>query len=191
MTPNFFALLQLPVSFELDDTLLYKNYLQAQKQVHPDQFVQASEAEKRIAMQWSSLINEAYQTLKNSLNRANYLLKLQGNEVAHNATLNDHQFLFKQIELREKLEELNPELPSYAQQQKAIANEIAEAVKDCKSNFAEQYQTTPALAAQTLQKWQFFDKLQDELNKYEISSNQELNQQTPHLIAGKDQQDTH
>jgi molecular chaperone HscB len=48
-------------------------YRDVQNQVHPDRFVNATDAEKRVAMQWATRANEAYQTLKNPQKRAQYL----------------------------------------------------------------------------------------------------------------------
>ena len=45
---------------------------------HPDRFVNATDAEKRVAMQWATRANEAYQTLKNPQKRARYLCELNG-----------------------------------------------------------------------------------------------------------------
>jgi molecular chaperone HscB len=47
-----------------------------QNRVHPDKFVSATDAEKRVAMQWATRANEAYQTLKNPQQRAQYMCEL-------------------------------------------------------------------------------------------------------------------
>jgi molecular chaperone HscB len=62
---NHFELFQLPQQFAVDSAQLDRAYREVQNTVHPDKFVQASEAEKRVAMQWATHANEAYQTLKN------------------------------------------------------------------------------------------------------------------------------
>ncbi len=75
---NHFELFQLPQQFSLDMSQLDRAYHEVQNQVHPDKFVQAGDAEKRVAMQWATRANEAYQTLKKPLKRATYLCELQG-----------------------------------------------------------------------------------------------------------------
>ena len=57
-------------------------YRDIQGQVHPDRFAHAGEAERRLSMQWATHANEAYQTLKNPLERAQYLLQLAGHDRA-------------------------------------------------------------------------------------------------------------
>lgn len=50
--------------------------------MHPDRFAHATEAERRLSMQWAMQhANEAYQTLKKPLERAKYLLHLAGHDI--------------------------------------------------------------------------------------------------------------
>jgi molecular chaperone HscB len=77
---NHFALLGLPVQFEIDMDVLQSNYRKIQSEVHPDKFVTASPAERLQSMQSATLANEAFQTLKHPTSRARYLLQLQGIE---------------------------------------------------------------------------------------------------------------
>jgi molecular chaperone HscB len=79
-------------------------YRDVQGRVHPDRFVNATDAEKRVAMQWATRANEAYQTLRNPLKRATYLLHLRGIDVqAENNTAMPPAFLMQQLEWREAL----------------------------------------------------------------------------------------
>ncbi|MBC3886088.1 Fe-S protein assembly co-chaperone HscB [Undibacterium griseum] len=103
---NHFELFQLPVQFTLDTDRLNAAYREVQNQVHPDKFVQATDAEKRIAMQWATRANEAYQTLKKPLRRATYLCELHGvNLQSESNTSMPAEFLMQQMEWREAFEE--------------------------------------------------------------------------------------
>lgn len=76
-----------------------------QKRFHPDNFATASERDRLLAVQQAAQINDAYQTLKDPLRRAEYLLSLQGIEMnSEQQTLQDPMFLMEQMELREELE---------------------------------------------------------------------------------------
>ena len=75
---NHFELFGLPVSFQLDMTQLEQAYRQLQSQVHPDKHAHLGETEKRLALQWATQANHAYQTLRQPLARARYLLQLNG-----------------------------------------------------------------------------------------------------------------
>ena len=72
---------------------------------HPDKFAAGSDKEKNFALQNTSLVNTAYDTLKSALLRATYLLELDGvNAFDEKDTQMDIDFLMSQIALRESLE---------------------------------------------------------------------------------------
>jgi molecular chaperone HscB len=57
-------------------------------------------------MQMTTRVNEAYRTLKSPVQRAKYLLELKGVDVAFDTdTAMPKDFLVRQMELRERLEE--------------------------------------------------------------------------------------
>jgi molecular chaperone HscB len=106
LTQNHFELFQLPERFALDARALDDAYRAVQAQVHPDRFAAAGDAQKRVAMQWATRANEAYQTLKSPLKRATYLLHLRGIDVgAENNTAMEPAFLVQQMEWRERIED--------------------------------------------------------------------------------------
>lgn len=99
---DFFALFDLPACFRMEAAKLDTRYRELQAQVHPDRFTGASDAEKRLSMQWATRANEAYQTLKKPLDRAKYLLHLSGHDLqAESNTAMPADFLFEQMEWRE------------------------------------------------------------------------------------------
>jgi molecular chaperone HscB len=103
---NHFELFHLPQRFALDATALEKAYHEVQNQVHPDKFANASDAEKRVAMQWATRANEAYKTLKSPFKRAAYLCELNGIDLEFESnTAMPRDFLMQQMEWREALEE--------------------------------------------------------------------------------------
>jgi molecular chaperone HscB len=101
---NHFELFQLPVQFGIDSAALDSAYREVQGKVHPDRFVNATDAEKRVAMQWATRANEAYQTLKHPQKRAQYLCELNGvNLQVESNTAMPMAFLMQQMEWREAL----------------------------------------------------------------------------------------
>ncbi len=109
---NHFDIFGLPVSFEVDTADLAERYRDLQRAIHPDRFANATDRERREAMQMAANINEAFQTLKSPLQRARYLLKLKGIDFDDQKdTSFDSEFLMEQIELREALAEVkdNPD----------------------------------------------------------------------------------
>ncbi|HAT26298.1 MAG TPA: Fe-S protein assembly co-chaperone HscB [Gammaproteobacteria bacterium] len=104
---NYFQLFKLSESFELDVSTLAENYRQLQLAAHPDRFAAASETEKMRAVQHSSYLNEAYDTLKSTLRRAAYLLSLHDVDVEQVKQSDlGMDLLLEQIQLREALDEL-------------------------------------------------------------------------------------
>ncbi len=105
---NFFSLLGLPESCNVDLSVLDRNYHQLQAQWHPDRFAAASQTERLAAVQQASLLNDAYSTLKTPLRRAEYLLQLNGVDPhkGDNKTMQDGAFLMAQLEQREELEDM-------------------------------------------------------------------------------------
>ena len=106
LNDSHFELLHLPEQFAIDASALDHAYRTVQAQVHPDRFAAAGDAQKRIAMQWATRTNEAYQTLRDPLRRARYLLSLRGVDVgAENNTAMEPAFLMQQMEWRERIED--------------------------------------------------------------------------------------
>jgi len=106
MMQNHFELFQLPAQFTIDADALDAAYREVQGRVHPDRFVNATDAEKRVAMQWATRANEAYQTLRSPQKRAQYLCELNGVDLqTESNTSMPAAFLMQQMEWREALDD--------------------------------------------------------------------------------------
>src|ERR1700735_1049332 len=89
---NSFALLGLPAQFDGDAAELERAYYAASKELHPDRFATAPAAERVAALSKSRALNDAYQTLKKPIARAEYLLAQAGVTIGDNERL-DPAFL--------------------------------------------------------------------------------------------------
>ncbi|MBI3506530.1 MAG: Fe-S protein assembly co-chaperone HscB [Proteobacteria bacterium] len=102
---DHFARLGLPRAFDLKVPVLEQLYFGFQRQLHPDRFAGATPKARQISQSQAVAFNEAYETLKDPLTRATYLLKLRGmaieGEGAH--TIHDTGLLDEQMERREAL----------------------------------------------------------------------------------------
>jgi molecular chaperone HscB len=106
LSSNDFELFGLPQRFAQDRATIDARWKQLQREAHPDKFAAQGSAAKRLAMQWSVRINEAYQRLKDPLSRASYLCELNGAPInAETNTAMPPDFLMKQMEWREALDE--------------------------------------------------------------------------------------
>lgn len=160
---NHFELFDLPVSFEVVTEILTQRYRELQRVTHPDNYVNASDRERRLAMQKTAQINEAFQTLKHPLTRGHYLLQLQGIAVNDpQNTVMDSEFLMMQIELREELadikhhsqplETLNHFLNRLTQQMQTLTAKLSQ-------QFAQQDYSA---AGDSVRQYQFFQRLYEE-----------------------------
>lgn len=105
ITQNHFELLGLPQTYALDRDKLDAAYRDLQNAVHPDRFAAKPDSEQRVAMQWATQANEAYQTLKHPVSRGVYLLHLQGIDALDaNNTKMAPAFLMQQMEWREAID---------------------------------------------------------------------------------------
>jgi molecular chaperone HscB len=107
---NHFQLFGLPASYRVDDAALERAYRDLQSDVHPDRFAGAGDTEKRLALQASARVNEAYRTLRDPVARAEYLLSLRGVDATSETDSRlPVAFLTRQLERREKAEEASDE----------------------------------------------------------------------------------
>ncbi len=100
---NPFALFNLPIDYQVDEALLKSRYLQLQKQFHPDNFIQHSAQQQRLAMQKSAEINDAWQALRDPILRAEAVMAWHLGEVTKTEMSHDMAFLMQQIQWRESL----------------------------------------------------------------------------------------
>lgn len=104
---NYFEIFSLTESFQIDADTLDQNYKKLQSEYHPDKYVNAGDRERRLALQYTSILNEAFETLKSPLKRSSYLLILHDIDPEENNQSHlGQEFLFRQIQLRENLEDI-------------------------------------------------------------------------------------
>ncbi|HEX7971682.1 MAG TPA: Fe-S protein assembly co-chaperone HscB [Thiobacillus sp.] len=159
-TQTHFALFGLPQSYVLDRNQLDAAYRELQNTVHPDRFAAQPDAEQRVAMQWATQVNEAYQTLKHPVNRGVYLLRLQGIDAldASNTRMAP-AFLMQQMEWREAIEEARAGRSVDALD--ALADELRAAHRRIEARLADLIDTARdyAAASEAVRQLRFMDKL--------------------------------
>jgi molecular chaperone HscB len=126
---NYFEFFSLPRKLTLDVVALEKQFYTMSRKLHPDRFAGKTVAEQETALAQSSLLNDAYRTLKDPISRTQYLLKLEGVELeeqskAATEAARASGIEKKQVvppELLEEVFELNMQL-----QEMGIANQMGE-----------------------------------------------------------------
>jgi molecular chaperone HscB len=120
----------LPVQFDLDPAVIERAFFDKTRELHPDRFASGPAAERVAALSRSRALNDAYQTLKKPVARAEYLLARAGVNIGDNEKL-DPAFLMEILELREELAEARvaQKLPEVARLQRAMAERRKAAVE--------------------------------------------------------------
>ena len=75
---DYFSVFSLPRKLTLDSAQLEKDFYSQSRKLHPDRFAGKSMEEQERATEQSSLLNDAYRTLKDPVARTEYLLSLEG-----------------------------------------------------------------------------------------------------------------
>ena len=93
--------------FEVDGALLERRYFDRQRKLHPDRFTARPAKEREFSLQHSANLNEAYQTLRTPVRRAEYLLALHGRPMrgSREETVDDPEILLRALEMREELQD--------------------------------------------------------------------------------------
>jgi molecular chaperone HscB len=123
---NYFEMLNMPTEFDLDLKTLHREYLRLTRSIHPDAVGGDSSETREASLRLSSELNRAYETLKDPVSRAEYLLGLhQGAEAMENRSV-PPEVLSEVMMLREEIEE-------------AEASDDQEALADIRKRVKEHY----------------------------------------------------
>ncbi|WP_105187839.1 co-chaperone HscB [Pseudoalteromonas sp. T1lg48] len=172
---RYFELFSIPVNYDVDLQEIGVRYLELQRAAHPDRHSGGSEREKLLAVQKTAEINDALQTLKHPLKRAEYMLAELGVEIrGEQQTLQDPMFLMQQMELREELEDIRACGSASGDVDSAIAR-FERHIKELDGEYSNELQGLLASsdendwqkAADNVRKLKFVYKLKDELERIE------------------------
>jgi len=78
---DYFTFFGFPLKLNLDTAELEKEFYALSRRLHPDGFGQADDRERSWSLEQSSMLNDAYRTLKDPIKRTEYLLRLEGIEL--------------------------------------------------------------------------------------------------------------
>ena len=144
----------LPPKLDLDVQALEKQFYRYSRKLHPDVHARTSQQEQEWSLAQASLLNDAYRTLKNPLERTKYLLKLEGVQFEEDRGANPSKV---PADLLEEVFELNMQLEELRQNQK-MGEDDPQLRKDlaaAKNQFAAQLST---LDDQVRARWTAWDE---------------------------------
>ncbi|XP_050549164.1 iron-sulfur cluster co-chaperone protein HscB isoform X2 [Daktulosphaira vitifoliae] len=107
---NYFELFNLELNYSIDIGILTTNFRKLQSLIHPDKFSNKTKEEKKMSENFSSILNKAYGTLINPLQRGLYMLSLHGLNIEENPVTFEKSFLINIMEWNEQIEEANSKL---------------------------------------------------------------------------------
>ena len=163
LNQNHFELFGLPARFDVDLAQLDTRYRELQREVHPDRFAAAPDAERRVSMQLATRVNEAYQTLKSPLKRAVYILQLRGvDPKLETNTAMPSEFLMEQISWRERIEAGSEEPEALLRLQAGLRDESRKIYETLHGQLDER--RDDEAASQTARMLMFYEKLDDEID---------------------------
>jgi len=176
LTQNHFELFSLPQRYVLERAQLDARYRDMQRSVHPDRYASASDQEKRISMQQTTKINEAYEVLKDPLKRGRYMLELRGHAIEDQQTSHqDPAFLMQQMELRETLAGIR-EQDDPLQAMDKLAQTVRSQYQALESELAQELDGGAEIeqAVTLVLRMQFLKRLQEEVQELEADLEDEL-----------------
>jgi molecular chaperone HscB len=163
---DYFTFFGFPRKLDLDTADLEKEFYALSRRLHPDVFGQADERERSWSLEQSSMLNDAYRTLKDPIKRTEYLLRLEGIELEEQSKQATEKAratgeLKKQVvppDLLEEVFELNMHLEELRAQKKLGEDDPAllEEIGKAKLSLEEKYD---ALFNELKNEWNSWDKL--------------------------------
>ena len=165
---DYFTFFGFPRKLNLDTAALEKEFYALSRKLHPDVFGQAQEQERSWSLEQSSMLNDAYRTLKDPIKRTQYLLRLEGIELEEQSKQATEKArasgeLKKQVvppDLLEEVFELNMHLEELRAQKKMGEDDPAllEEIGKAKLSLEEKYD---ALLNQLKNEWNNWDRAVD------------------------------
>jgi molecular chaperone HscB len=169
---DYFSMFGLPRKLQLDAAALEKQFYRYSRRLHPDVHAQASQREQEWSLAQASLLNDAYRTLKNPLERTKYLLRLEGVQLEDARESGGANPSKVPPDLLEEVFELNMQLDELRQNQKIGEDDpqLRQDLEKAQSEFANQLS---AVDEQVKAQWAAWDAASDRYDEAGRSSAKE------------------
>ena len=157
-----FEVLGLPKAMRQDPSTIERAFRDASRLVHPDRFRAKSAIERRLALEQTTAVNEAFQRLKDPRRRAEYLLSLEGIEIgSEEHRTQDPALLMEMMELTERIDAADdPEM--LRAERSALRSEREQILASLEEHF-DQGGGEPAKAAQQLERLRYLVRLEERI----------------------------
>ena len=165
---DYFSFFALPRKLNLDTVLLEREFYELSRKLHPDLCARADKREQEWSLQQSSLLNDAYRTLKDPIKRTEYLLQLEGVQLEEQSKTATEKAratgeIKKQVvppDLLEEVFELNLQLEELRMQKKLGEDDPA-LIEEIGKQKLELEQKHESLSKELKTYWDDWDRLPD------------------------------
>lgn len=165
---DYFNVFGLPRKLKLDGASLERDFYRLSRRLHPDVYAQGTPQEQEWSLANSSLLNDAYRTLKDPVRRTEYLLKLEGIVTADQGGRTPTETV--PADLLEEVFELNMQLDEM-QMNRNLGEDDPQLQKDltaAKTNFDQQLEATNASLSNLWERWDAAVDEGDEFKKLAV-----------------------
>ncbi len=145
---DYFRVLGLERNPALDETALSTRYYALSRRLHPDLYQTASAQEQEASLNNSALVNRAYRTLRDPVQRGVYWLELHGEKLGTNNNRVPPQLASLVFSVQEQLEELR------AARRAGKEAEVGRALAEIQAELEERRARTQAALVQNFAAWQ-------------------------------------
>jgi molecular chaperone HscB len=163
---NYFEVFGLQRKLNIDLPELERAFHKLSRKLHPDIYARASADEQQWSLANTSLLNDAYRTLKSPLPRTEYLLKLEGVELADDKAAKEAR---TPPDLLEEVFELNMQLEEMRMNRNVGEEdlELRNDLENAKAGFEQQLVTADS-DLKTL--WDRWDNAADNAEKTDVKT---------------------
>ena len=151
---DYFTCMRLPRLLAIDEKQLEQTFYELSRTFHPDFYSTKEESEKSISLGNSALVNTAYRTLKDPIQRAEYLIRLEAGAVKEIRTSPPADLFDEILELQEDLDEFRERSSETDAKKTTQLREKLQSARETLEQRQAQMETS------LLEKFKFWDALQ-------------------------------
>lgn len=143
--PDYFATFSLPRRLTIDLSDLEQRYYALSRTLHPDLFHDRPRAEQAASLRMTALVNRAYKTLKDPVERGLYWLELHGESLGRDNERVPPALAARVFEVQEQLDELRTArkagpAESEAKAVTAVRAELRDDLDGCEARLARNFE---------------------------------------------------
>lgn len=162
-----FAVLGLAPAVDLELAHVEEQYRALSRKLHPDKFVRATPQERRFSLEQTTILNDAFRTLKDPVRRAEHVLQLRGAKIAFEGSKLElpPEFLEQAMDDREQLLEAKASGESGAVEKLAegMRGKRDAALAEVRTLLSSSSAPDDARAAELLAKMKYYSRYLDEV----------------------------